>query len=131
MTFFAFSLYFCLLSIRYFLLFNCQFFVASLTNISKQHFFLTLPERCRHESKLFLQNINLKFFSSLQKGAGTPLLHPKGNAVQLFVCLSNTTVFSIRLSVCLWSVCLFVCRLYIHVRMFVSAINIEHGKYLL
>jgi len=59
MTFFsAFSLYFRLLPTSYstFLLFDCQFSVASLTNISKQHFFLTLPERCRYASKLFLKN---------------------------------------------------------------------------
>src|SRR6218665_800713 len=53
--------------IQHFLLFNCHFSVPSLTSISKQNLFLTLPERSRYASKLFLQNIHNIFFSSLQK----------------------------------------------------------------
>ena len=76
MTLFAFSLYFRLLGyppiIRHFLLFNSQFSVASLTNISKKKFFLTLPEGCRYASKLFLQNIHYFFILLFKKGAGAP-----------------------------------------------------------
>src|SRR6218665_2429274 len=75
MTFFAFSLYFRLLSTSYstfctidqLSIFRC----ISITDISKNNFFLTLPERCRYGSKLFFQNIHI-FFLLFNKGAGMP-----------------------------------------------------------
>src|SRR6218665_2387152 len=50
------------------ILFNCQFSVASLTSLRYTKIFLTLPERSRYASKLFLQTIHSNnFFTSLQK----------------------------------------------------------------